>query len=206
MSDSGQTPVRIGVFGGTFDPIHNAHIQIGRAARDQAHLDRVLFVVAHIPPHKQDNTDASSEDRYAIVEAALADEPGLEASRIELDRDGVSYTADTLQALHELHPSAELVLIIGMDSLIDLPRWRNPERILECASLVVVPRPGEWKPPPELDGKFQLLDFDLVDVSSTDVRARLESGVNLDGIVPPAAAKRIREKGLYGSAANHSSG
>ncbi len=206
MSDSGSSPARIGVFGGTFDPIHNAHIQIGRDARDQAGLDRVLFVVAHVPPHKQDLTDASPADRYAIVTAALANEPGIEPSPIELDRDGISYTADTLQTLHEQYPDAELFLIIGMDSLIDLPRWREPERILERAKLLVVPRPGEWKAPPELEGRYQLLDFDPIDVSSTDVRARIESGVALDGLVPHAAAKLIREKGLYGSAEIHPEG
>jgi len=200
LSDSGQSPARIGVFGGTFDPIHNAHIDIGRAARDQAGLDRVLFVVAHVPPHKQDQIDASAEDRYAIVEAALENEQGIEASRIELDRDGISYTADTLQALHDLHPDAEFFLIIGMDSLIDLPRWHHPERITEHATLLVVPRPGEWHASDELEGKYELLKFDQVDLSSTDVRARIDSGEDLDGIVPPAAAEIIRAKGLYGSA------
>ncbi len=206
MSKSGSNPSRIGIFGGTFDPIHNAHIQIGRDARDQSDLDRVLFVVAHVPPHKQDLTDASSEDRYAIVQAALADEPGMEPSRIEIDRDGVSYTADTLHSLHEQFPDAGLFLIIGMDSLIDLPRWRKPEHILELAELLVVPRPGEWKPPAELQGNYQLLDFKPIDVSSTDVRARIESGVDLEGLVPHAAAELIREKGLYGSAEIHPTG
>lgn len=203
MSNSGYKPARIGVFGGTFDPIHNAHIEIGRAARDQVRLDRVLFVVAHVPPHKQNQTDAAPEDRYAIVEAALASEPGMEPSHIELDRDGVSYTADTLRTLHEQYPDAELFLIIGMDSLIDLPRWRDPDRILQLAKLLVVPRPGEWHAPPELEGKFQLLDFEPVDVSSTEVRARIESGGDLDGALPASAAKFIRKKGLYGSATKY---
>jgi nicotinate-nucleotide adenylyltransferase len=206
LSDSGQSPARIGVFGGTFDPIHNAHIDIGRAARDQARLDRVLFVVAHVPPHKQDLTDASAEDRFAIVDAALADEPGIEASRIELDREGISYTADTLQTLRDLSPSAELFLIIGMDSLIDLPSWRDPDRIIECARLLVVPRPGEWHPPEALEGRYEVIDFDQVDVSSTCVRARIERGEDLGGVVPDAAAEIIRAKGLYGSATKHPAG
>lgn len=206
MSDSGDSPARIGVFGGTFDPIHTAHIEIGRAALAQADLDRVLFVVACVPPHKQDQTDASAEDRYAIVEAALASEPGMEASRVELDRDGVSYTADTLETLHEQHPGAELFLIIGMDSLIDLPRWREPDRILKLARLLVVPRPGEWHAPAELDGKYDVLDFAPVDVSSTDVRARIASGQGLDGALPDAAVKLIRKKGLYGSTSTDSAG
>jgi len=204
LSDPDQRPVRIGVFGGTFDPIHCAHLNIGLAARDQVALDRVLFVVAHIPPHKQDSTDASAEDRYAMVSATIADEPGMEPSDLELDRDGVSYTADTLRTLRAQSPDAKLFLIIGMDSLIDFPRWREPENILALAKLIVVPRPGQWTPPSEMEGQYQLLDFDHADISSTDVRARIESGADLDGIVPDAAAKLIREKGLYGSAANQS--
>lgn len=206
MSDSSDSPARIGVFGGTFDPIHNAHIDIGRAALAQARLDCVLFVVAGVPPHKQDQTDASAEDRYAIVEAALASEPGMEPSHVELDRDGVSYTADTLETLHAQHPGAQLFLIIGMDSLIDLPRWREPERILKLARLLVVPRPGEWHAPEELAGTYDALDFTPVDVSSTDVRARIASGQGLDGALPDAAVKLIREKGLYGSTSTNSAG
>jgi nicotinate-nucleotide adenylyltransferase len=206
LNSGNDTPARIGVFGGTFDPIHRTHLDIARAAKNQANLDRVLLVVANIPPHKQHNTDASPEDRYALVEAAVAGEDGIEASHLELDRPGVSYTADTLQLLRDAYPQTELFLIIGMDSLVDLPKWREPERILDAARLLVVPRPGEVSIPAELDGRYDMLDFDPVDVSSTGVRARLENGEELDGIVPAPVAKLIREKGLYGSAANDSAG
>ena len=109
-------PLRIGIFGGTFDPVHNVHLRMARAARDRAGLDRVLFVVAATPPHKRGDVVASAEDRLAMVRAAIAGEDGFEASRIEMDRPGPSYTVDTVRALAETHPDARLYLIIGNTS------------------------------------------------------------------------------------------
>lgn len=188
---------RIGVFGGTFDPIHNAHLEIGRAAVAQAKLDRLLFVVAGEPPHKRDATFAPAEDRYRFVEAALEGEVHMEASRVELDRSGPSYTADTLSLLNEKYPDAHLFLVLGMDALIDLPRWRQPKRILELAELLVVPRPGEWEIPDAVKGRYQTLEFARTDISSTEVRRRIADGEALDGLVPPAVANLIAECGVY---------
>ena len=134
---------RIGVFGGTFDPIHNAHLDIARAALEYAHLDRILFVVAARPPHKTEGPSAAPEHRYAMAAAALEHEPAMEASRIEIDRRGVSYTVETLGQLRQMHPSCELVLVIGYDALIDLPNWKQPDIILDRARLLVVPRPEQ---------------------------------------------------------------
>ena len=199
MSD----PRRIGVYGGTFDPIHNTHLAIARAAREQAKLDTVLFVVSAEPPHKRGATFASAEDRLALVETAVADDPAMAASRIELDRTGPSYTADTLDQLHALHPDAELFLIIGMDSLIDLPKWRSPDRIIELAHLLVVPRPGEADVPELVRGRYTMLGFQETDVSSTDIRTRIESGDPCADLLPPAVSALIQQRGLYRECAEH---
>lgn len=190
---------RIGVYGGTFDPIHNAHVAMARTARDAARLDEVLFVVAARPPHKHGGPIADPEDRYALVEAALADEPALRPSRIEMDRPGPSYMVDTLRELARQRPGAELALIIGADSLTDLPKWKDFDEIIRRAHLLVVPRPGDWTPPPELADRFDLLPFPKTPLSSTDVRAALAQGDALDDMLPPAVLQLIRERGLYGT-------
>jgi nicotinate-nucleotide adenylyltransferase len=189
---------RIGVFGGTFDPIHNAHVAMAKAARDAAGLDRVLFVVSARPPHKnEEGPCASAEDRYRMVEAALCEEPGLEASRLELDRPGASYTVDTLKLLHKAEPHARLSLIVGLDSLVDLPKWRDPESILALAQLLVLPRPGEYPIPQALEGHYQMVPFEETGISSTEVRQALSSGERVSGLVPQTVVKYIRSRGLY---------
>ncbi len=189
--------LRIGVFGGTFDPIHAAHLEIGRAAVAQANLDRLLFVVAGEPPHKRDATFAAAEERYRLVETAVASESKMEASRIELDREGPSYTADTLDALHNEFPQAGLYLVLGMDALIDLPRWRDPERILERAHLLVVPRPGDWEVPDAVRGHYDVLQFEPTEISSTEVRRRIVDGDPLASTLPPAVREIIERDGVY---------
>jgi nicotinate-nucleotide adenylyltransferase len=188
---------RIGVYGGTFDPIHNVHIQIARAAMEQAGLDRVLFVVSARPPHKRLRHCASPEDRFAMVAAALQDQPGMEPSRIEIDREGPSYTAVTLQQLREQHPNAELYLILGVDSLADLPQWKEPDTILGLAEMLAVPRPGGYSVPASLEGHYRMLDFPEVPVSSTEVRQRIAEGEPLDNLLPPRVKQYILEKDLY---------
>ena len=193
---------RIGVFGGTFDPIHNAHLSIARAAMDQAGLDKVLFVVAARPPHKRAGVQAPAGARLRLLEAAVAEERGMEASSIEIDRDGPSYTADTLQQLRSEFPDAAFFLIIGMDSLRDLPNWRQPGDILARAQILVVSRPGQPRPP-ESEIKYQMLDFPAMEVSSTDIRARLARGESISGLVPDAVARIIYEEGLYDARIQH---
>lgn len=196
MRESGELR-RVGVYGGTFDPIHKAHIAIAQAALEQYRLDLVLFVVAGRPPHKQRHTSASAEDRYEMVRAALEDQPRMEPSRVELDRDGPSYMVDTLAILQDRYPAAKLFLIMGMDSLIDLPNWREPERILDMAHVLVAPRPGGHKPPEQLEGRFDMLDFDERAVSSTGVRERVEQQGKPDHDVPRPVRRMVQEKGLY---------
>ncbi|MCC6695900.1 MAG: nicotinate-nucleotide adenylyltransferase [Candidatus Hydrogenedentes bacterium] len=197
---------RIGVFGGTFDPIHNTHLDVARAAIEQASLDRVLFVVAGNPPHKHNATFASAEDRFALVSAAVASEPRMEASRIEIDRPGPSFTADTLAALKEAFPDSALSLIIGMDALVDLPRWRAPKRILSLARILVVPRPGNWLIPDAVKGHYDVLTFTSSDVSSTEIRRRIAVGESVDALLPPAVLRYIEDRGIYNACVPEASG
>lgn len=191
-------PLRIGIFGGTFDPVHNVHLRMARAARDRAGLDRVLFVVAATPPHKRGDVVASAGDRLAMVRAAIAGEDGFEASRIEMDRPGPSYTVDTVRALAAAHPDARLYLIIGYDAALDLPRWRDPRAILKRARLIVVRRPEcDSALDPSLDGMHEMLPFEASDLSSTEVRDQLAQGGDVRELLPPAVLDYIREKGLY---------
>lgn len=191
-------PRRIGIFGGTFDPIHRAHLAVAAAARTHADLDLVLFVVAGMPPHKRHDVAESAEHRLRLVEAAVSGQAGLAVSRIELDRDGPSYTVDTLQELEAVYPGAAFFLIIGEDSLVDLPKWHAPEGILNRAHLLVVPRPEPHAPIPEsLAGHYTLLPFQEDVTSSTEVRRRLAEDEALDDLIPDAVAEVIRQEGYY---------
>ena len=189
---------RIGVFGGTFDPIHNAHLEIARAALSHGRLDEVRFVIAGRPPHKMHDTSATPEERYAMVRAALENEPRMAVSRLELDRKGPSYTFETLEAIARNEKDADLYLILGMDSLVDLPNWRAPERIAAAARFLVVPRPGHWDVPAQLEGHCEVLPFEPMPLSSTDVRERLRAGLPLDDVLPAPVERLIRERGIYG--------
>jgi len=185
------------VYGGTFDPVHNGHLEIARAARAQAGLDKVLFVVAGQPPHRGRGARASAEDRYAMVAEAVADEPGMEPCRLELDRPGPSYTVDTLAALQEQYPGAALFLILGLDAAADFPKWRNTAGILSRARLLVVPRPGRYDIPDWLQPHCTLLRFAPVDLSSTEIRDRLTAGETPDGVLPLRVLHLIHERGIY---------
>ena len=189
---------RIGVFGGTFDPPHRTHLAIARAARDQARLDKILFVISGDPPHKRGEVAIGAEDRLAMVEAAIAGEPGLEACRLEMDRHGPSYTIDTLNELAALYPGGTLYLIIGYDSLLELHRWRQAKEIVQRARLLVAPRADLGASPESpFSAHAQLLDMPPTPVSSTEIRDRLQRGEAPDEWLPPGVLRVIRERGLY---------
>lgn len=200
-------PQRIGVFGGTFDPLHNAHLSLARAALEQAGLHEVLFVVSAAPPHKRGEVSLDAESRYAMVEAALRDEPRMHASRIEIDRGGPSYTAVTLERLQAEHPGARLYLILGMDAVRDLPQWHRPERILELATVLAARRPqADAALPAILRGHCQILDFDEQPLSSTEIRAHLALGRDVHDSLPPVVLALIKKNGWYsGEAPQHES-
>jgi nicotinate-nucleotide adenylyltransferase len=188
---------RIGVFGGTFDPVHVGHLVAAVNARHAAELDRVLVVVANQPWQKGSRVVTPAEDRYAMVEAAVADVEGIEASRIEIDRGGESMTADTLAALAQQHPGAELFLVIGNDVAAQLDTWRRADEVKELASLVVVSRAGSKKPDVSDDWRPTWVAIPALEISSTDLRERAADGRPLDYLVPPSAVHVIRQRGLY---------
>jgi len=134
--------MRIGIFGGSFDPVHYGHLIVAECCREQAALDRVLFVPAAIQPHKQDRRLAAGEDRAAMLALATGGHPAFEVSTVEMDRGGVSYTVDTLEALKTSHVADALFLILGPDALAGLPTWRDPDRILSLVELIAVERAG----------------------------------------------------------------
>lgn len=191
-------PQRIGVYGGTFNPPHRAHLEIARQALSHLALDEVIFVVAAVPPHKQGEVYVGPEDRLAMVEALVAEEPRMCVSRMELEREGPSYTVDTLAAFHGLHPDSKLYFIVGGDSLLDLPRWRDPEGILALADIVVARRPGIPDTiPPLLQGHCHVLPCHAPDISSTNIRHQLVQGGDTGDALPRAVQRVICERGLY---------
>ena len=191
-------PKRIGVLGGTFDPIHNTHLDMARAAMESARLDTVLFVLSARPPHKRDDTVASPEQRLDMLEAALEDEANFAACEVELHREGPSYMRETLRDLEEAYPGAEFFLILGLDSLLDFPNWKGPEDILKRARLLVAPREGDGRVvPASLEGKYDFVPFKESDVSSTDIRGRVSRAEPIDALVPGGVVRLIREQGIY---------
>src|SRR5688572_19578458 len=192
-----RTPLRVGVLGGTFDPIHVGHLVAAVNARHELHLDVVLLVVANVPWQKAGlRAVTAAADRLAMVEAAVGGVQGIEASDIEVRRGGPSYTADTLDELTRRDPDAELFVIVGSDVADDLHTWERVDEIRARAQLVVVTRPGAT--PPELRGwRAQVLVIPALEISSTDLRRRAAEGRPLDYLIPAGAVRCIRDRGLY---------
>lgn len=191
---------RIGILGGTFDPIHVGHLVAAVNAKAAMKLDRVILMVANIPWQKVgQRTVTPAEDRFALVEAAVGDVSGLEAGRLEIDRGGESFTADTLAELHQLHPGAELFLVLGWDVAPELATWERWEEVRDLATLVVVNRPGAGRPRRLDDNGWRVEEVDVpnLEISSTDLRARAADGRPLDYLVPEAAVRCMRLRNLY---------
>jgi len=190
--DGERAAVRVGVFGGTFDPVHVGHLAIGNAALESVPLDRVVFVLARRAPLKERRPVASEADRLAMLELAVAGEPRFSVSRVELDREGPSYTVDTLE---RLAGPDDLFLILGGDAIADFPRWKDTDRIAELATLVVAERPGA----PERAGNGTIIAFDAprLDISSRELRARAARGRSLRYLVPDPVWRHIEARGLY---------
>jgi nicotinate-nucleotide adenylyltransferase len=191
---------RIGIFGGTFDPVHVGQLVAAVNARHDLDLDRVVLMVANVPWQKVGARQVTpAEDRYAMVKAAVGGVPGVEASRLEIDRGGPSYTADTISQLAALHPGAELFVIVGWDVSAELATWERLHEVRDLASLVVVNRPGTQPPVGLLEEGWRLEEVSVpnLDISSTDLRARASTGRPLDYLVPGPAVRVIRERGLY---------
>ncbi|MBN1442109.1 MAG: nicotinate (nicotinamide) nucleotide adenylyltransferase [Planctomycetes bacterium] len=204
--------MKLGILGGTFNPIHVGHLAVARAVRRALSLDRILFVPAGRPPHKTADL-APAEDRLEMVRRALVGLEGMEACDVEVRRDGLSYTVDTLEILRERYPEADLFFLIGSDTVGELESWRNLPRILEIVRLVVVNRPGhgadagagEAEPQAGPAGAPAGLELHRVSmepcpVSSRAIREALRRGQLVrDDVVPAAVADYIAERGLYGA-------
>ncbi len=189
---------RIGIFGGTFDPIHIAHLVAASVALHEGKLDRVLLMVANDPWQKTPTRLVSSaEVRFRAVKAALSDFDGLEASRIEIDRGGPSYTVETLSLLAEQNKGSELCLIGGVDSIATLETWHRPADIARLASILVVDRPGSGEVQLHSRWRVAHLEMPSLDISSTALRTRLSTGKSVDILVPKEALAVYRSEGLY---------
>ncbi|MBI4551054.1 MAG: nicotinate-nucleotide adenylyltransferase [Candidatus Latescibacteria bacterium] len=191
---------RLGVYGGTFNPIHTGHLIIAQEVYDQFALDRVLFIPSARPPHKHNAGLIAPEHRYAMTVLATRDDPRFEVSDIEAERPGTSYTVETLRDLHRRHgPDCQVFFIIGADSLLEIGTWRDPDALFALCSIVVVPRPGvdiRQAPLPWRD-RALIVQTPEVAISSTDIRHRVETGRSIRYFVPPAVEQYIREHRLY---------
>jgi nicotinate-nucleotide adenylyltransferase len=196
---------RIGVFGGTFDPIHIGHLIAAEVLRIRLGLGEVQFLPAGMPPHKPEQILSSNSDRLAMLELAIGDTPDFSICRIDIDRDGPSYTADTVELLKAgFGDDVELYFLMGHDSLRDLPRWHQPWRITQHARLGVARRPGVmvslddvYAAIPSTRNRIDLVDVPLIGVSSTDIRQAVATGGPFRFQVMPAVADYIVAKGLY---------
>ncbi len=197
----GPGDVRLGVFGGTFDPVHIGHLVVAVEVRHALGLDRLLLVLADQPWQKVGSrTITPASDRLAVLQAALADAPGLEASTLEVERGGPSYTADTLAELRRRHPSAELHLVVGGDVAGELDSWVRVEEVKALVHLVVVGRPGAVAPVERLTAegwRVTAVPTTPIGISSSEVRARIAAGLPIDYLVPAPAVREIVGRGLY---------
>ncbi|HWH12925.1 MAG TPA: nicotinate (nicotinamide) nucleotide adenylyltransferase [Solirubrobacteraceae bacterium] len=195
---------RVGILGGTFNPPHLGHLRCARQARAELGLDRVLVVVAAVPPHKAVPDDPGVGDRLAMARLLAAAEPWMEVSELEVGRPGPSYTITTLREIHERAPGDDLTLIVGGDMAAALPTWHEPQAILGLASLAVAERKGQRRADVlaalrPLDGarRVHFLDMPRLDVSSSQVRRRVAGGERIADLVPDAVADYIKERRLY---------
>ena len=199
--------MRLGVLGGTFDPPHVGHLLLAEEARTRLQLERVLFVPAGDPWRKAGQDVTPVEHRLAMVRLLLGSDPYFEVSTLEVERQGPSYTVDTLGALHQQYgPELELYFILGEDALDDLPNWKEPARLVSLARLAVAPRPPERgrarvgleAAVPGLSRRVVPLPMPTIDISSTALREWARAGLSLRYLVPLSVEEYIRRHGLYG--------
>ena len=204
-------PGAIGIMGGTFDPVHLGHLAVAEEAREVLGLERILFVPANIPPHKLDGAGAPVEDRLAMVSVAIADNPYFSLSRVDADRPGPSFTADTVAILADEERARtrgsepDLTLIMSSETLAGLPGWRDPQRLLAACRVAVVPREGHPAPErawlrasfPGFEARFDILEGPRLAISSTAIRERVAAGRSIRYLVPEAVERHIADHDLY---------
>ena len=200
----------LGLLGGTFDPVHNGHLAAADAAQQSLNLDTVMLIPSHVPPHRQDPVGATSEQRYEMAALAAAERRGWSASRIEVDRNGPSYTYDTLVQLGEtLTGGSQFFFILGADAFAEIASWSRYPAVLDLAHFVVVSRPGitldslrervpsAFSRRPSAKTRVILVEASTPDISSTDIRRRARAGQSLIGLVPDPVAHYISMHRLY---------
>ena len=194
---------RVGVMGGTFDPIHVGHLVTAEHARRAFDLDEVLFVPAGRPWQKTHAELAPVEDRFLMTVLATVANPFFSVSRIELDRDGPTYTIETLEALRASSPESELFFITGADAVLEILTWKDPDAVLAGAQFIAATRPGydlsrlKVELPATLAARVSAMEIPALAISSTDIRRRVREGLPIMYLVPPGVAEYIRKAGLY---------
>jgi nicotinate-nucleotide adenylyltransferase len=192
--------VRVGILGGTFDPVHVGHLVLAESARSELALELVLLIPAREPWRKGDRDIAPADERLAMLTLAVEGNDGFGISDVELRRGGPTYTADTIEQLAAERLDDEFYFILGEDALADLPHWHEPERIVRHARLAVAPRAVEAAADPDVlgvAGRVERFSMPLIDISSTDIRRRVREGRSIRYLVPDAVGRYIAERGLY---------
>jgi nicotinate-nucleotide adenylyltransferase len=188
---------RLGVMGGTFDPIHVGHLVTAEEALHQFALDEVVFVPTGRPWMKEHDVVASADDRYAMTAVGVEPEPRFHVSRLEVDRGGSTYTVDTLRALSDEVPGAELFFITGADAMLEIMRWKEPETVFDLAHFIAATRPGYDVAPFDAMTDVTVMRIPALAISSTDIRARVHEGRPIRFLVPEGVEAHIRAAGLY---------
>ena len=195
--------MKIGIMGGTFDPIHNGHLIVAEYARERAELDEIWFMPTYQPPHKSDDPAADAADRAAMVAAAIADAPKLHVCTLELELGGTSYTFDTVTALQKKYPDHQFQWIIGADMIAYLPKWHRIDELVRLITFVGLERPGYEEPlaelPPFLREAIHMVQAPLIDLSSTEIRRRIREGLSVRYMLPDAVIHYMEENRIYGS-------
>ncbi|RBP39559.1 nicotinate-nucleotide adenylyltransferase [Garciella nitratireducens] len=197
---------KIGIMGGTFDPIHYGHLIASKWAKENFELDKVIFIPAGVPPHKKEREVLSAEHRYFMTLLATIDEPDFDVSTIEIDRQGPSYTIDTIKELQAYYKDIQIFFITGADAILEIHTWRNYEELIKSCYFIVATREGYdtkelYKRIEKLDQKFGKRIFHMkippVGISSTELRNRIQQGKTVKYLIPPMVEEYIKKKHLY---------
>ncbi len=191
--------MKLGIFGGTFNPPHVGHLIVSEHVCDHYHFDKIIFIPSANPPHKNDPSMASAHDRFEMTQLAVKGNSLFEASRLEIERSGLSYTVDSLAALISLYPRARFSLIIGYDNFIEFETWKSPHEIIANANLIVMNRPGfsSSDARSEFSKSAEFVTVPQIGISGSDIRRRVKMGRSIRYLVPKAVEEYIVHKGLY---------
>jgi nicotinate-nucleotide adenylyltransferase len=189
--------MKLALFGGSFDPVHNGHLLVAQAAREELELSRLFFIPAAQSPFKPDRRSAAANERLRLLRLALAGKTWCELDEQEIRRGGVSYTIDTVRDYHRRFPQSQIYYLIGADHVVTLPQWREASELAKLVEFLVIPRPGQAEAPIPAPFRGRMLHGFPLGVSSSQIRARVKDGQPIDHLVPAAVAEAIRNNHLY---------